>query len=93
MDNPRTNRFGFMCLNATQALGAANDNILKQVVVFGVAAGGIWADQLGEGAQAVGSLCLAGPLSCFQGLLASFLIATANVMSASSSNYRKLLSH
>ena len=72
MDNARTNRFGFMCLNATQALGAANDNILKQVVVFGVAAGGIWADQLGEGAQAVGSLCLAGPFVLFSGFAGQF---------------------
>ena len=78
MDNRRSNRFGFMCLNATQALGAANDNILKQVVVFGVAAGGIWADQLGEGAQAIRSLCLAGPFVLFYGFAGQFSDRDAN---------------
>jgi len=63
---------GFLCLNISQSLGAANDNILKQVVVFGVASGGIWADQLGEGAQAIGSLCLAVPFVLFSGFAGQF---------------------
>lgn len=63
---------GFMALNATQFCGAANDNILKQVVVFGVAEGGIWADQLGAGAQAIGSLCLALPFVLFSGFAGQF---------------------
>ncbi len=63
---------GFFSLNVTQFCGAANDNILKQVVVFGVAAGGIWADQLGHGAQAIGSLCLAGPFVLFSGFAGQF---------------------
>lgn len=63
---------GFLCLNLTQSFGAANDNILKQVIIFGVASGGIWADQLGEGTQAIGSLCLAGPFVLFSGFVGQF---------------------
>ena len=63
---------GFLALNVTQFCGAANDNILKQVVVFGVAGGGIWADQLGAGAQAIGSLCLAVPFVLFSGFAGQF---------------------
>jgi hypothetical protein len=63
---------GFFALNVTQFCGAANDNILKQVVVFGVAAGGIWADQLGSGGQAIGSLCLAFPFVLFSGFAGQF---------------------
>ncbi|MDB5388674.1 MAG: hypothetical protein JWM11_4320 [Planctomycetaceae bacterium] len=63
---------GFLFLNITQACGAANDNILKQVIVFGLASGGIWADKLGEGGQAVGSLCLAVPFVLFSGFAGQF---------------------
>lgn len=63
---------GFFALNVTQFCGAANDNILKQVVVFGVAANGIWADQMGEGGQAIGSLCLAVPFVLFSGFAGQF---------------------
>ncbi|MBS0203339.1 MAG: MFS transporter [Planctomycetes bacterium] len=70
---PRVNsQLGLLSLNVTQFCGAANDNILKQVVVFGVAAGGIWAEQLGEGAQAIGSLCLAVPFVLFSGFAGQF---------------------
>jgi MFS family permease len=62
----------FAALNATQFCGAANDNILKQVVIFGVAAGGIWADEMGEGGQAIGSLCLALPFVLFSGFAGQF---------------------
>lgn len=63
---------GFFSLNVTQFCGAANDNILKQLVVFGVAAKGIWADQMGEGGQAIGSLCLAVPFVLFSGFAGQF---------------------
>ena len=72
MNKSPSNHRGFFWLNLTQACGAANDNILKQVIVFGVASGGIWADQLGEGAQAIGSLCLAGPFVLFSGFAGQF---------------------
>jgi MFS family permease len=70
-DSPFFHR-GFFSLNVTQACGAANDNILKQMVVFGVASGGIWADQLGDGAQAIGSLCLSVPFVLFSGFAGQF---------------------
>lgn len=63
---------GFFALNVTQFCGAANDNILKQLVVFGVASKGIWADQMGEGGQAIGSLCLAVPFVLFSGFAGQF---------------------
>jgi MFS family permease len=72
MVHPPSKNFGFLCLNLTQSLGAANDNILKQVIIFGVASGGIWADQLEEGAQAIGSLCLAVPFVVFSGFAGQF---------------------
>ncbi len=72
MSNLQSHHSGFVSLNATQFCGAANDNILKQVVIFGVAAGGIWADVLGEGGQAIGSLCLAVPFVLFSGFAGQF---------------------
>lgn len=48
-DVTKSSNRGFYFLNVTQFLGAANDNILKQVLIFGLAAGGIWGNQLGEG--------------------------------------------
>ena len=63
---------GFLFLNVTQFFGAANDNILKQVLIFGVASGGIWADQLGKGAQAYASLCLAVPFVLLSGFAGQF---------------------
>ena len=50
-------RPGFVSLLVTQFFGAANDNILKQVLTFMVATG-IWARALGEGGQAYVALCL-----------------------------------
>ncbi|MDG2123931.1 MAG: hypothetical protein P8J87_09555, partial [Verrucomicrobiales bacterium] len=64
---------GFASLLATQFFGAVNDNVLKQVLMFGVAAGGIWTGQLGDGAQGWVSLCLTVPfiiLSGFAGQIA-----------------------
>jgi acyl-[acyl-carrier-protein]-phospholipid O-acyltransferase/long-chain-fatty-acid--[acyl-carrier-protein] ligase len=57
----------------TQFFGALNDNLLKGVLSFAVASGGIWASQLGEGGQAYVGLCLTIPfilLSGFAGQLA-----------------------
>lgn len=70
--NHLTSRRGFLFLNLTQSCTAANDNILKQVIIFGVASGGIWANQLGAGAQAIGSLCLAVPFVLFSGFAGQF---------------------
>jgi MFS family permease len=65
-------RPGFVSLLVTQFFGAANDNILKQVLTFMVATG-IWARALGEGGQAYVALCLTLPfilLSGFAGQVA-----------------------
>lgn len=58
---------GFVSLLCTQFLGAANDNLLKQLMVFMVATG-IWADTLGAGGQSVPALCLTLPFIFLSGL-------------------------
>jgi MFS family permease len=69
---PASSPWGFVFLNITQFCGAANDNVLKQLLIFGLATGGIWADQLGKGAQAYGSLCLAIPFVLLSGFAGQF---------------------
>ena len=64
---------GFSSLLATQFFGAANDNVLKQVLTFMVATGGLWDGHLGAGGQAYVALCLTLPfifLSGFAGQVA-----------------------
>lgn len=64
---------GFSALMVTQFFGAVNDNLLKGVLSFAVASGGIWAGQLGEGGQSYVALCLTVPfilLSGFAGQIA-----------------------
>lgn len=64
---------GFSALTLTQFFGAVNDNLLKGVLSFAVASGGVWAGQLGEGGQGYVGLCLTIPfivLSGFAGQLA-----------------------
>lgn len=54
-------------------LGAANDNVLKQILILMVATGGIWANYLGPGTQGIISLVLSVPfilLSGFAGQVA-----------------------
>lgn len=62
----------FIYLNIAQFFGAGNDNILKQILVFGVAAGAIWSGTLGEGAQAYVSLCLAIPFVFLSGFAGQY---------------------
>ncbi|WP_162006742.1 MFS transporter [Roseimaritima sediminicola] len=64
---------GFASLLVTQFFGAANDNILKFVLTYMVITGGVWADQLGKGGQAIVGLCFTLPfilLSGYAGQLA-----------------------
>ncbi|MCB1230804.1 MAG: MFS transporter [Verrucomicrobiae bacterium] len=64
---------GFTSLMFTQFFGAVNDNLLKGVLTFAVATGGIWAGQLGKGGQSYVALCLTIPfiiLSGFAGQIA-----------------------
>lgn len=64
---------GFTALALTQFFGAVNDNLLKGVLSFAVAAGGVWAGKLGAGGQGYVVLCLTLPfivLSGFAGQIA-----------------------
>lgn len=57
---------GFSSLLTTQFLGAANDNILKQVLIFMVTEG-LWRDALGRGGQSIIALCLTLPFVLLSG--------------------------
>ena len=64
---------GFLSLLAISFFGAANDNILKQILILMVAGGGLWANRLGDGSQGVVGLVLTLPfifLSGYAGQLA-----------------------
>ncbi len=63
----RSDTFGFVSLLVTQFFGAANDNLLKQVLAFMVIVGGVWENKLGEGGQGWVSLCLTVPFILFSG--------------------------
>ena len=52
---------GFLSLVLTQFFGVANDNLLKQVLTFGLAAAGIWKGTLGEGGQSYVAAALVLP--------------------------------
>ncbi len=52
---------GFVGFCAVQFFGAANDNILKQVLLFSLATGGMWQDALGPGSQGYVGLALTLP--------------------------------
>jgi acyl-[acyl-carrier-protein]-phospholipid O-acyltransferase/long-chain-fatty-acid--[acyl-carrier-protein] ligase len=67
-----TNNRGFSFLNVTQFFNAFNDNLLKQMLIFGTAAGGLWASQIGKGGQAIASLCLAVPFVLLSGFAGQF---------------------
>lgn len=63
---------GFLSLLSTQFLGAANDNILKQILVFMIATG-IWSGSLaegglGDGGQSLPALFLTIPFILLSGL-------------------------
>ncbi len=68
----KSDKRGFIFLNVCQFFTAANDNILKQVLIFGLASGGLWAGLLGEGAQAYASLALSIPFVLFSGFAGQF---------------------
>jgi MFS family permease len=64
---------GLITLLSIAFLGAANDNILKQLLIFMVVAGGVWANAIGPGTQSYIALVLAIPfilLSGFAGQIA-----------------------
>lgn len=64
---------GFVSLLGVSFLGAANDNLLKQILMLMVVSGGLWANALGSGTQGIISLVLSVPfiiLSGYAGLIA-----------------------
>ena len=63
---------GFVNLNILQAFGAANDNLFKQIIMLGVATGGIWSLELGTGGQATISLLFSLPFILFGGFAGQF---------------------
>jgi len=57
---------GFLALLITQSFGAANDNIIKQVIIFMVTTG-VWKNRLGEGGQAYVAMLFTLPFIFFSG--------------------------
>ncbi|MEP4078244.1 MFS transporter [Haloferula sp.] len=68
---------GFLSLTFAQFFGAVNDNILKGVLSFAVASGGLWAGQLGKGGQGYVGLCLTIPFILFSGFAGQFADRTS----------------
>ena len=58
---------GFISLIAVSFFGAANDNILKQILTLMVVGGGLWANRLGAGTQGIISLVLTIPFIILSG--------------------------
>lgn len=58
---------GFVSLLGVSLFGAANDNVLKQILTFMVAAGGLWDNRLGAGSVGYISLVLALPFIFISG--------------------------
>ncbi len=61
----------FFSLVVTQFLGAANDNILKTILVFAVV-DGLWRGRLGQGGQGIVSLCMFLPFILLSGYAGQF---------------------
>ncbi len=62
---------GFLSLLGTQFLGAANDNILKQLLIFMVI-DGAWSGRLGAGGQGIVGLCFTLPFILLSGYAGQF---------------------
>lgn len=56
---------GFVSLVVTQFFGVINDNLLKQVLSFGLAAAGVWSGVLGEGGHSWVAMALVLPFLLF----------------------------
>ena len=61
---PLVNR-GFISLVVTQFFGVVNDNLLKQVLTFGLAMGGVWKGALGDGGHSWVAVALVLPFLLF----------------------------
>ncbi|MBC7964912.1 MAG: MFS transporter [Fuerstia sp.] len=62
---------GFASLVVTQFLGAANDNILKGILIYMVIDGS-WTGRLGAGGQGIVSLCLSLPFIVLSGIAGEY---------------------
>lgn len=62
---------GFLSLIVTQLFGAANDNILKGVLIYMVI-DGAWAGRLGSGGQGIVSICFTLPFIVLSGYAGQF---------------------
>ena len=62
---------GFLSLLVTQFFGAANDNILKGVLIYMVI-DGAWAGRLGSGGQGLVSICFTLPFIVLSGYAGQF---------------------
>ena len=62
---------GFLSLITTQFFGAANDNILKGVLIYMVI-DGAWGGQLGSGGQGIVSVCFTVPFIILSGYAGQF---------------------
>jgi acyl-[acyl-carrier-protein]-phospholipid O-acyltransferase/long-chain-fatty-acid--[acyl-carrier-protein] ligase len=62
---------GFLSLTATQFFGAANDNIIKGVIIFMVV-DGAWEGRLGPGGQGIVSICFTLPFILLSGYAGQF---------------------
>lgn len=62
---------GFLSLLATQFFGAANDNILKGVLIYMVI-DGAWTGRLGTGGQGIVSICFTAPFILLSGYAGQF---------------------
>ena len=62
---------GFLSLIVTQFFGAANDNILKGVLIYMVI-DGAWAGRLGSGGQGIVSICFTLPFILLSGYAGQF---------------------
>lgn len=63
---------GFLSLTATQFFGAANDNIIKGVIIFMVLDDGAWKGRLGAGGQGIVSICFTLPFILLSGYAGQF---------------------
>ncbi|MBN1854654.1 MAG: MFS transporter [Pirellulales bacterium] len=63
---------GFLSLIVTQFFGAANDNILKGILVFMVIDGGVWEGRLGSGGQGIVGACFTLPFILLSGYAGQF---------------------
>ena len=62
---------GFLSLLVVQFFGAANDNVLKTILVF-LVVDGVWRGELGEGGQGIVSLCMFVPFILLSGYAGQF---------------------